>query len=951
MVRANTNVTHKDRRQLRLGGFLGADYSSSPFQVSTARATKMKNLINEYGVNRKRRGWRQVKQFFRDINNQLNVREINGIFRHVWTDGSAKKHYMMLVIAGNALFAFYTDENGEIAVPEALVDSEVNSNQRPAGRYNYSYNCNYVGSFLYNSSATILAGARAKCTAFEHNGRVYFIGMGFYTLERVNKTFSLRRVDETDVYIPTTSININHDGYADSEENGKDVRAALEDANRLTAKRKNELVGKVPAVSEDGTKNYTATWTLDAEIDANKDITIEVETLNADGQLVTNTYVKHAFANSSKEEYKEYREKLVRVEGEGNYSAPCGSYTNRTVTLDCDTTPPVGGSGNMVVTFSTYQESESPSINSATCGTLFGADGNSDRLFLGGLGMYGNVEYYSEPDDFTYFPYRNTLTVGTGESRIIGYQRLGDGTLAIFKEKSGSDASVFFRSGSTVTEYEGGTVSDMYAAFKTTAAGIGEALVSPYALGTLGGDVLMLSENGVYGMVLGTNAATNERYTRERSRSINAALTKHNLKNAVSVVYKDKYYLAVDGICYVADARFTYAAENALDGAYNYEWWVWDNIPARCFAVIGDKLYFGTEDGKLCVFDDEYADRQRYETLDGQIEISSIENELILGLGLFSIASGKFDTIQFKTPLFTVVHRDCEVVDGKIIIPGSKVYVDEYAEHPEYYSPDNNIVEGLAVVPTDVGESGLLQTQHAYSVQKYEIVNVNRGGIKGTDENGREWIADCYQLKRISNNSCINLMSGGFSLNRDVSGKPLYAEDTQNMPVYGRRFYILEREGGKPLALSQSVKDENGASKWPELIPDFTFAILEYSSPVVSEWYSPIMDLGTNVYSKSLTRLTVSTEPTVNGNITVGYETRAVSRELGAKGLDIFDFNSLTFESFAFDTGFASSYTTRLRERNFNYIIFRFISETPTDCAVNDMTIEYKINKLNTGVK
>ncbi len=931
MVRANTSVSLKERRQLRLGDFLGADYSSSPYKVSTRRATKMKNLINEYGVNRKRRGWRQIKQL---------SGKIRGIFEHSYgTVNNPQRE--LLVISGIDLYSFTITPDEELGG-----DFEAGT---------------YVGSFTYwqDYSTPIVAPK-----AIYHDEKIYFVGNGVYVYGSWDGgvTFKLQQLGEGEVYIPTTSININHDGYSDSEENGTDVRAAFEDANRLTPLRKNELVGRI-ATLKNGKYEYSATWTLDDSAtkgygwESHVDIVIDrliLEESSGESSGGATTFaiigekpttetvrVKHKPVKNEPNYYNGISGASLytyTLDENGNtaYGEYAGSIRGNKLQLDINTTPPVSGSSNIVITFADVSEKYSFDttgiFRDAKHGTLFGADGNSDRLFLAGGNGYNNVEIFSEPDDFTYFPFRNTLTVGSSASKIIGYQRLGDGTLAIFKEKSWSDASVFFRTGYTETVYEDGVPSDMYAQFKTTAAGIGEALVSPYALGSLGGDVLMLSENGVYGIVLGTNAATNERYTRERSRSINAELTKHNLKNAVGIVYKDKYYLAVDGECYVADTRFIYNDGSSLDGAYNYEWWHWDNIPASCFAVIGDKLYFGTEDGKLCVFDEEYSDRIYRDTQTNDITINqSIPNALTVNVEL---DIRDYNRLTMKDSLYAIVAEDCEVYDGKIIIPDSRVYVDDEGAS---YSTDVNIHEGLEVISPELAK------------EEFIISGVYRGGAAGEDSDGRVWIADCYELTKKGSKEPTKLESGGFSLHRNLKGKSLVIKHPEDEEA--SYITLTEREGGEDIRLTSSVKTADGTLKWYELDEGGRLAMLEHSSPVVAEWYSPIMDFGTNAYSKSLTRITVSTEPTVNGNITLGYETRAVSRELVARGLSIFDLNALNFESFAFDTGFASSYTTRLRERNFNYIIFRFISKTPTDCAVNDITVEYKINKRNIGVK
>ena len=67
--------------------------------------------------------------------------------------------------------------------------------------------------------------------------------------------------------------------------------------------------------------------------------------------------------------------------------------------------------------------------------------------------------------------------------------------------------------------------------------------------------------------------------------------------------------------------------------------------------------------------------------------------------------------------------------------------------------------------------------------------------------------------------------------------------------------------------------------------------------------------------------------------------------------MSVFALDNLSFENFSFDCGYASSYSVRVNERNFNFIIIRFISDSDTDCAVNDITLIYKINRSNIGVK
>ena len=120
---------------------------------------------------------------------------------------------------------------------------------------------------------------------------------------------------------------------------------------------------------------------------------------------------------------------------------------------------------------------------------------------------------------------------------------------------------------------------------------------------------------------------------------------------------------------------------------------------------------------------------------------------------------------------------------------------------------------------------------------------------------------------------------------------------------------------------------------------------------VVARWQTPVFDLGSNEVSKTLLKLTISAESGNGGKLTFGYETRKTVRELVAQGLHKFSFEDLDFSSFSFDTGFANSYSVKVKERNFNYITFRFVSDSDRDCSINNFTVTYKINQRNLGVR
>lgn len=87
-----------------------------------------------------------------------------------------------------------------------------------------------------------------------------------------------------------------------------------------------------------------------------------------------------------------------------------------------------------------------------------------------------------------------------------------------------------------------------------------------------------------------------------RSTKINARLVyEPNLNEAVTVSFDGYFMVFINGNVYVADATLKTYARN-ISNAFEYEWYFWDNVPARCVLSHDGNLFFGTEDGRLCRF-------------------------------------------------------------------------------------------------------------------------------------------------------------------------------------------------------------------------------------------------------------------------------------------------------------------------------------------------------------
>jgi hypothetical protein len=169
----------------------------------------------------------------------------------------------------------------------------------------------------------------------------------------------------------------------------------------------------------------------------------------------------------------------------------------------------------------------------------------------------------------------------------------------------------------------------------------------------------------------------------------------------------------------------------------------------------------------------------------------------------------------------------------------------------------------------------------------------------------------------------------------DIANKELCIT---NVKTDDKEFQIKSGKDGSILKLYQA-SDMNAK------------VIVTHERNIVAEYNTAIFDFGTIESSKTLLKMSVAVEPQLSGKLAFGYETRNVYKMLNVKGIRRFTFDDFNFNDFSFDTGFNNSYSVRVNERNFNYIMFRFVSDSDTDCIINKFTTIYKINKSNRGVR
>ena len=402
-----------------------------------------------------------------------------------------------------------------------------------------------------------------------HGGtKIYkFTAIGFEVIkEDVNNAkssaFFMRSADDTGkIYILTgkeflaydgeTVKNVAEDGYVPTiliSRNPTGGGTVYEAVNLISGKRTESFLGN------ETDKTY--------QLSANKIDSIDkVEVLNSSGE---------------------------RVEATG-YTT---DLTAGKVTFTAVQKPVVAGQDNVFITYTKTVEGYADRINKCTISDLYGL-GGSNRVFLSGNPDYKAYDWYSDIFKPNYFPDLNYSIVGTSDTAIMGYQRLGKYQM-ILKEDNQQDSTVFQRYG---TLNDDGSVTF---SVEQGVAGIGA--VSKYCFGMLADEPLFLSRQGVQAIT--SNNILAERTIRNRSFFVDSYLTKEpNLQNAVACEWNGFYVLCVNNVAYVLDGKNkSYKERSTASYDYNYECYYWTNIPAICLLSVAGELYFGTEDGKICKF-------------------------------------------------------------------------------------------------------------------------------------------------------------------------------------------------------------------------------------------------------------------------------------------------------------------------------------------------------------
>ena len=235
-------------------------------------------------------------------------------------------------------------------------------------------------------------------------------------------------------------------------------------------------------------------------------------------------------------------------------------------------------------------------VNACKFATTFGYGGVNNRIFIAGNEGFGEYYWFSDINNPTYFPTRNFGKAGI--QPITGFSRLTDGNLGVQKKVSDTDCTVYYVTYYKINNKESFPIRDCSKVI---------GCLNDKCCQNFINDPIFLSEIGVYSLnQMSSDITTN--YANERSYYINKhLLAEPNLEEAVGIVNKEKYYLAVNNHVYIADKRYLSQTSDSL-GSYQYEWFYWEDVPVRCWFNWNNKLYFGDTAGNIRTFTTGYQD-------------------------------------------------------------------------------------------------------------------------------------------------------------------------------------------------------------------------------------------------------------------------------------------------------------------------------------------------------
>lgn len=253
---------------------------------------------------------------------------------------------------------------------------------------------------------------------------------------------------------------------------------------------------------------------------------------------------------------------------------------------------PVTGEDNVKITAYRTVSGYADRINKCCIGTQYGLKGAMDRLFLSGNPDYINQDWFSDQNDPTYFADTYYSSLGTSKSAIMGYSVINN-YLATHKDEMETDQFIVLREG---------VLADNKPVFRSVNTLQGAGAIAKDTFAYLSSEPLFLTRSGVYAIT--AQDITGEKNGQNRSFYLNGKLLKESdLEKSFAFVYKDMYWLCVNGVAYILDGLQPMQTDKSMPySTRQYAGFYRTNLPANCMWEKDGNLYFGSTDGRVCEF-------------------------------------------------------------------------------------------------------------------------------------------------------------------------------------------------------------------------------------------------------------------------------------------------------------------------------------------------------------
>ena len=962
-----------NKKIFNLGQIKGVDLSSSPLKVKQSRASYMRNMINEGGVNKKRNGHTTIALFTDDEGNGV---PINGIFEY--------KDYKV-VHAGTQFFK--CDENFSNIEKINIKDGTSILDQKSQAFYDNNklwiigcgdylvYDGNEVQAVKESMYAYVPTTAIEVADTTHGGGYSSFEAVNLFTKKRINKLVGRKgngrepfRLDgKIDFAYPVT---VNAEAYAGGK--GADSEFEMEawyyKPNELADIKfcaavlgnNSEDVGLLSILDDTGIETYESTevtisfpepilinsleivpqdncyvpfvrvkyadnigeliyngssFTENVLIDdargkaVNQIILISKKTIEDVGasddikakKVIINGHILQTgnitldyTLNGASTGFITAETEPTITNDEGievrlyDYDIKASAFSNEknatgSIAFNSCVPSPLEEMSNISVTYcARYEEKQ---VNARLgCELMFGRV-NKILAFVDGdsLVRYSSFDssYDGKVSDYGYIPDNQFIEIGEGKEKITAIVPLSN-RLAVFKAQGS-----YFVDFSVTSNDEEQLVS-----INTALNGVEKTgCENQFVPAIVNQDTLIYSKNGVLGVSTSTEKSFFMRSTNVNKDLI--AFTSKERAEAFAIEHQGRYYLFIGNMVYIADSRFKTYESNRLDTSFEYEWWIWDSVEACVACSFDGRLYIGSREGSISLFNEEYIDIHKQSIAKGQMMYDGQHFTFDDSLG---ISEGDEISLEYADEL----------------ISSSPVILEDLGNGQEY----------KCTLPcSDIFNS-------SNEVRLYE-------GMRLTLYIADTELGQCTSLCSLTISS-IDYLSGEIVLfNRSFMVLPV-AFTTLYLAKQLRDSYRVTYNEGYML----SDGDREVSFAGYESIK----ATLIRKKEIVATLYTCALDFGTSLRSKNLYKMSLTPSLQTIGSLKMGYETnKSLSYKDGISGRAI-DFDSISFDSLSFGNGFYRSLVRRCFERGFNYIIFKFEHTGNGDFGIEDFSCIYSIN-------